>query len=576
MKSKTTKKKHNWTTLLTFKREYFTIIEHQSFNELTLVGDLNEVAVPHEIKTISRTPFVKDKDNFRVVDVVFFTPKDKWSEGSPVIDEKTWIDKSLDIFSSAMVSRVTVALEKNEDKIKLSLFRFSKQRRVGHKYFSKRSDDLHITFNTTTKNFFITDSRFLNRKRSTVTTKNDFMKIISVLNPLSTKGLLSTDGYRENQQQKDIDNEELILFMKQIEKTLQKELKVKNDLSYFGEGMGKLLMDWFVKVRKIKVPNDYYYYLSRHYPGIRKLNKFKMNLGRAILDNKNLVGKYYIKLINTHGGYNLNDLVMLKITFGENHTKLIPKNFLKISANSSDSKQNLEANPIDHINSLKSREKLNLIKVIKEVDDPFFISQIFDHIYAKKRLNGLGLEKNINCTTLNQFNQEHQNWAELINLCERNEETTYHYQNNFINEMEKNMIVKENTYKVKVLDSDLEYFNEGQVQSHCVRTYLSRYDSIVVSVRQESLNSVNRMTCEFKHGELNISQTRMKHNKLPVGDWLEVTEKLEVRYKEFCLRNTLEKPKIEIYNRITNMKYDGYKSDRGVTYGNIAQEDLPF
>ena len=86
------------------------------------------------------------------------------------LGEKEWLEKSVQVLNSALVRRTTVVLEKNEDKVKLSMFNFRKSRQVGHRYFAKGSKDIHITFNLKTKNFYITNSHFAHRRRTTSTT----------------------------------------------------------------------------------------------------------------------------------------------------------------------------------------------------------------------------------------------------------------------------------------------------------------------------------------------------------------------------------------------------------------------
>ena len=351
MKAKKSKNREKWNTLLKFKKEYFTIIEHESYNDFPLNPTQEEVTrtplvknnITHETipDLFNEGKEIKHKFNNKEVEVLLFKPK-TLKHKAPPLDEKTWLKKSVDIFNTAIVNRVTIVLEKNEDKTKLSIFNFSKSRQAGHRYFAKRSDDLHLTFNHKTKNFFITKSTFFKRRRNTTTTKNDFNKIITVLNSMTSEDLLLRntwfDGHMERQPNNTQDILELHDFIKEIEKKLKDELGVRVNLNSFGQGLGKCIMKWFIKTWKIKVPNDYYYYLSTHYPGIRNLRKFKMNLGRAILYNKNLYGKYYIRLINQYGEYNLSDLCKMKNLLGERYAKLVSKNFLKISHYCEDSK----------------------------------------------------------------------------------------------------------------------------------------------------------------------------------------------------------------------------------------------
>ena len=380
MKAKKSKNREKWNTLLKFKKEYFTIIEHYSYNDYpthpTYEGATRTPLVKNNISYETVPDFfnegkeTKHKFNNKEVEILLFKPK-AIKKPTPLIDEKTWLKKSVDMLNTAIVNRVTIVLEKNEDKTKLSIFNFSKSRQVGHRYFAKRSDDLHITFNHKTKNFFITKSTFFKRCRNTHTTKNDFIKIRTILNGMAAEDLLLKNTWYEGHMQRQPNNTKDILelhdFISKMEHTLEEELNVKLNLTSFGEGLGRGIMEWFIKTWKIKVPNNYHYYLLVHYPGIRQLRKFKMNLGRAILHNKNLHGKYYIRLINQHGEYNLSDLCKMKNLLGERYSKLVSKNFLKISSHCEDSKffafnEDIhESLPLN----LTKYEKLNIIKLLK-------------------------------------------------------------------------------------------------------------------------------------------------------------------------------------------------------------------
>jgi len=364
-------------------------------------------------------------------------------------------------------------------------------------------------------------------------------------------------------------------------KILEEELSVKLNLTSFGEGLGKGIMEWFIKIWKIKVPNNYHYYLLVHYPGIRKLRKFKMNLGRAILHNKNLTGKYYVRLINQYGEYNLSDLYKMKSLLGEKYSKLVSKSFLKISRHCEDSKFSFSEEVQESLPlNLTKSEKLNIVRLLKQTNDPHFLSLIYDHLSIKNSLQGYGMKRTIKSKTLDHFNQEHTDWSNLVHLCQRNEETTYYYTPNFISHMEQDIKWETAKYSVKILNTDLEYFKEGQIQSNCVRTYLNKYNSIIVSVRKDNLNSIDRMTCEFTHGNKTnnkprLIQSRLRFNSLPKEEWVKIEEALIKRFDEFCNYNKLEKPKVEIYNKISGKKYNiGEISKREITNNFIV--DLPF
>ena len=107
-----------------------------------------------------------------------------------------------------------------------------------------------------------------------------------------------------------------------------------------------------------------------------------------------------------------------------------------------------------------------------------------------------------------------------------------------ITKLYKDVITK---YEIKVLKTDLEYFNEGQYQHHCVRNYLDRYDSIIISIRREGEGEFKRMTVEFDYGNKSLKdyrkprlvQAQMKYNQNPTREWEELINELKERFTQF-------------------------------------------
>jgi len=114
-----------------------------------------------------------------------------------------------------------------------------------------------------------------------------------------------------------------------------------------------------------------------------------------------------------------------------------------------------------------------------------------------------------------------------------------------------------------------------------------------MSVRKGHIDAVDRMTCEFTHGsksdptssfsgerikEYNhpqLIQSRLKFNSTPKDEWIEIKEILRKRFSEFCNTQKLERPKIEVYNKLTGKKYDTSEVNKK-QYRNNMILDLPF
>jgi|TARA_R110000787_G_scaffold93540_2_gene195800 hypothetical protein len=571
-------------TLLKYVKEVFEQQEFNDFNEVSLIDRRSMFKGNLHVKAV---PFVKkDKSNgfaVQVVDVCDFSTKHKIK----TIDEQEWKDKSFNTFFSSWVNRVTVVVEKTEDKLKLSIFKYGKSRSVGHKYFKKVTNATHLTFNTTTNNFFITSSKFINRKKQTSTVKNSYKKLHNVIGGIDVgvivdKLVTLEDVVPFGDQVPRTNSVDYVNMSKEIVNILCKELDVEVDRDiWLGDALEEITSKWYIKVRGIKVPNEHFDLMKKHYPGIRKLKRFGMNLVDTILHYKGLKGKFYKKLLNDGHTYNLTDLMHLNNMVGEKRIKSINKGVLRLTHSFHDDKYPIE--PDDMIvtltDELTEMERTNIFKLINNLpksDIKNFLGLMVDHLIIKGKLTKYGANVKVRCRNLNTFNIEHQEWSNMVHTYSSAEETRYHYEDSVLDIVEKDIDINGHIYNVSLLKTDMEYYEEGKVQSHCVRTYVDSYDSMVISVR-DGEDVLNRMTMEFKYGKdkkTKLIQSRMRFNKDPEGMWEELIGTVSKRVLGI---KGLKSCKIGVYNKLsgkTRFVKVGDKTNNQVFY--LPNDDLPF
>ena len=581
------KKKYENVDKIVLFRYTKEVFEQREFNNFNVISLIDTTEILEEKFHVTSVPFVKKdtSSGFAVqeVDVVYFSTK----EDTKIIDEKEWKDKSFNTSFSSWVNRVTVVVEKTEDKLKLSIFKYGKSRSVGHKYFKKVTNATHLTFNTTTNNFFITSSKFVNRKKRTGTVKNSYKKLHRVIGGLDVGVVLDKlvtleDIVPFRNEDLRTNSEDYVNMSKEIVNILCKELDVEvNRDNGLGDVLSEITSKWYVKVREIKVPNEHFDLMKKHYPGIRKLKRFGMNLVDTILHYKGLKGKYYKKLLNDGCEYNLTDLVLLNNMVGDKRCKSINKSFLRRTNYSYDDKFPIEDDDrlSRHCNDLTEMEKVNLLKVLNSLSsDSHFLGNLVDHLRIKEKLTEYGANVKVRCVDLNSFNTEHQDWSNMVHMYERAMETRYYYDDKVIDMVESDVDKNGHIYNVSILKTDTEYYEEGKVQNHCVRTYVDSYHSMVISVR-DSEDVRKRMTMEFVYvessGKVRLTQSRMRFNKDPEGVW----EKLKVEVVKRVLNiKDYEPCKVGIYNKLSgktrfvNVGTDGI----GVEVFDFNNNELPF
>jgi len=521
------------------------------------------------------------------------------------MNEKEWNKKAFSKLTHNMVNRITLILsELPGNKLKLSLFRFRKEKRAGFQNFKKSSDDVHITINRDTNNWFYTKTSFLNRKRNVSTSKNPFIWVETKLED-SFKLSNIFGWYRVVTHVDVVDSEDpirkemvgaLTKIYKEISKKLEQEAEpnlvhniIKDTNPSFGYNLGVLIAKWYCNKHKIKLPNYWHNYFFNFYPGIKRIRRTEMKLLPAIIQGYGIKSKYINALLNQYPTLNINDIVSWFGLLGPDFFRELPVSFLRETSNSggfrvvgphSKKSDNSFLRDIEEMaNSLTTQEKRNIISITKTLDTPsvYFLGEIRDHIKNKKRLLEIGEVVSMRSKTSEGFQREHREWSALLHYLMSDQSTEYHYKTKMIESIQEDY----KDYKVFVLKNEEDYFEEGQKQNNCVRGYLSQYNSMIFSVR--NLED-SRITCEVHRGE--VTQIREVCNGAPTEEWDEVIQEMKNRIKELHNKNLLKPSVKKIYKKAKLEEWvviNGEINDFGMgnlslprTFVMAEPDDLPF
>jgi hypothetical protein len=229
-------------------------------------------------------------------------------------------------------SEVTTSiLERNitltEGFLSVRINRYTKHRGLNIKYFKKnqRSSGFKIDF----KNGNITtyESNGIRKHKSGKIRRNSFIFFIDVLRSIiATPHLLIEENRYEIGFREKIDNEfDNKIFLNTLYRTLCSVMDVEDYSDKIGKDVGinlisEMIVKLFVKLKKIKVPNQYENYIVNWYPTQKYLKKNDNKLIAAILDRLNLKTKSFIKLFHDNPNVNIKNLITLSTMFG--HTDL--------------------------------------------------------------------------------------------------------------------------------------------------------------------------------------------------------------------------------------------------------------
>jgi hypothetical protein len=179
--------------------------------------------------------------------------------------------------------------------------------------------------------------------------------------------------------------------------------------------------------------------------------------------------------------------------------------------------------------------------------------------------------------THDEFTQEHYEWSEKYSHY-TNGDFTRVYNPKFVEFINEVILTKDGPYFPEVLLTSKRYNNESMFQSNCVKSYIKRVDSLLISLRRGEGDTEERASIEYQiiplvwpdkiEFNLNRVQTLGKYNHRLDSSWDDAIFKLDERISVMVYEKTFDTLQIEgefggrkVFSDYTIKEYDrtGYK-----------------
>ena len=473
-------------------------------------------------------------------------------------------------FCEIRVKTIERSIRRHGDKITLKVYSHTKFRRFNSKYFKKTTSVLSATFNTKTGNFTTLRMELSPKVKSKRFRTNNFFELEGVL---KNGGVLDFRSYVEKESKvynnyKQIFNNEDFFSAVNIEFNFNQR---KLDTNKFVE----LMTNRFVETKKIKVSNDFSFWIKNLYPTEKYLKKNERKLIASILDMFHIKSKITIKLMHDNSQFDIFAVSTLCYLFGDNFSKYIgsihPDHFknskIDLSDNMLGTKNNFIQQSKNHDLTVTNIEKENIVKVINDVKismstskstfiEKRFISELVDHLNMIKKLRVYSSDLCMRARTYDEFNAEHMELSKMISFIKKGWVIEYYFNDKMVNDVEKPIKLNINledgefgeiTFYPYILKREEEYDEEGRFMHHCVASYSDKDKSIIISLRTE--NKEDRVTCEFDCQTGTLIQARHFCNKLPPADMELAIEELKNKtkyYSRMGMLHSKEKRKVPV------------------------------
>lgn len=435
--------------------------------------------------------------------------------------EKDFVDNFANQLCSIQKEDSMVVVETiGDEKLSIKVFYGFKYRRKGCHWFKVSRNMDFLTVNKKTGDVY--NGSMLNYQK-----KRKFQKKIKknyfVSDPISTINHRIRTSFPENWDQIAVDV--LSVFFENL------------NLGSATIGQ-KELIKFYLDKKNVKYPNNFHIFFKTYgvFPTLKDLRKHNMKLVDAFMYKHDLKGDVIKKVIHSLK----NNITVEAIKSVMNHFPkdwvLQDEDFVKLCMDV-ESSYGLNLSNFHHFTSkseLRSAFECLRLSYRKEIDSLSFS----DHCEFYSYLKSHGEKIKWKSKNVIDFQKEHLDWSDLYQFYKKGFYTRIYPQD--LHDSFKIPIqhLDDVYYPVILLNSD-EYNAESGCQNNCVKTYIGRPSSIIISLRKDSTISTERATIEYqifkKNGKItfNRPQSLGKFNSWLPDVWNEPLKLLDERMEKY-------------------------------------------
>jgi hypothetical protein len=422
-------------------------------------------------------------------------------------------------FADVHFDRKRLFIEESDDKISIKYQFYTKDRKVGVRYFTERKVTNYLTFNFKKKMFY--SGTFSTKKKQIIgrsmKVNPTYFTIESFLRNIRIDNSVAVDQY-------------LYFFLEKI----WDRMGIENPQNFQWDCMRSFYSLTYYLVNGIKIPNNWRKFTGTFFSK-KELKKFDMNLVDTAMDKLKLKGSKVKQIFNEMEWIDFDRLYMVYNILGiDRFNKIENKVFHPYYG---DETMPMEMNQMggsfecfysdkEQFNQyflgrtlvpLTPKEKDRILDLMPYLGH-YDWRTLIDHLEMKKYLMNLGEDVKFKFTNISSFNLEHEEFSRLLQSYRKGEVERFYGD---VDSLETPIEHEGETYYPVLLRKTTDYEKESQHQRNCVRGYSERPDCLIFSIRKGSTDGDERITVEYQYRKneiLNV-QERAKFNELPSDEF---------------------------------------------------------
>lgn len=411
--------------------------------------------------------------------------------------EKTYLENYGNKLYAVHKSQTILVVEKYDNKVSFKHFQLVNQRGVGVTWFKKHKVCNYMTVNLDTGDVYVGKLINYHKKRGSSKTLQRNLFYSSFLFNLVNNLKYELNQTPEKSMSVQIINEAITKFLSQLNLP-----EVPTDFSKSNVLLSKKLFEFYLRTKGIKYPDNFSSFISgesefyKYLPKLKELRKSNMKLIDAIMVKSNLKGKKIKKVLHLVERLNLGMYKFAIDLFGEDWIHQ-DENVLLDCFNSEQIISligNIDT-PIDRPSNEEKRRIFKIFKLFLDGEVNFFT--FTDHIRMYSQLKDYG-EAELKWTSFDKFSfqKEHLDWTESLQFY-REGKYTRTYPSTMVEKISQKIIVGNDTYYPIVLLDSNDYNNESFAQQNCVKSYIGKVGSLLISLRKNDVVDGERTSIEY-------------------------------------------------------------------------------
>lgn len=510
-----------------------------------------------------------------------------YSLGKSDRSEETFIKNYGNIDCESVIRRLTIVVEKYDDKVSIKVFDYSKKRRFGGKYFKKYPSCSYLTYNKKTNDLYYGTTSKIKRTKTSTIKRNRFECVQSFYKMLHTacEGVKSTYYSQTNP----ICPDELIRSALSAKTLSWNKFLTEIDSEFFKENFKlseeEKFFKYYLVKKNIKYPDNFTNFLSLNRVSPRLLKKSGNKLIDGIMLRHNIVGKKFKRVLHSiDSPMSTYALEIFQRIFGDDMVKKLSDNQLKKLLEASFFGLNTDTYGLNFLLENGSKKEIdNFIKivVIENIENKTIDGvTLADHLRFYKFLKeDMETDVEWKSNDLKSFREEHVDFSAEYSKFKNVLSVNRKYDEQFKQNVDKVFEYNGEKYYPVLLEENKDYILESVVQSNCVRTYVES-PSFIISFRIGNPESDNRASLEYKltkrnnRLKLNRVQSKIRFNQV-LPDELEITCQVFDNYLN-TLMDDFKTPKLIKEKVYGNEEFSLYEENNSFIWEKRKTTDLPF